>query len=337
VIKIHTYFRDKIDYWKAYFNRLPPEYQCIYNSPDYMVFLEESDFGKAVCQIFEKDDRFVYFPALLRPLPFGSEGYDMISSWYYGGPLPSWRDCKAFASSWTDAIIEGRINLNVVCEFIRCDPNLKNHVFLSLPFNVQFNRTTVVVNLENSWKDVVKGFSSQNRRNARKAEKSGLEVHIDQSELAWRKFAKIYQKEMIRKNAPSHLRFGNQFFERLSRMNDFTLLVITSEEKIIGGFISAHGAKIAHHYLSAVQHDQWDKRPNNILYTKVLKCFWEKGYKLFDFQGGRKGVFRFKMNFSKLRGEFYVASCIYDRRKFNELTERAGVSIDEYFPPYRIP
>jgi lipid II:glycine glycyltransferase (peptidoglycan interpeptide bridge formation enzyme) len=193
------------------------------------------------------------------------------------------------------------------------------------------------VNLENSWKEIVKGFSSQNRRNARKAEKSGLEVHIDQSELAWKSFAEIYQKEMIRKNAPSHLRFSNQFFERLSRMNDFTLLVITSEEKIIGGFISAHGAKIAHHYLSAVQHDQWAKRPNNILYTKVLKYFWEKGYKLFDFQGGRKGVFRFKMNFSKLRGEFYVASCIYDRRKFNELTERAGVSIDEHFPPYRIP
>ena len=87
MIKINTYFRDEIDYWKAYFNRLPSEYQCIYNSPDYIIFLEESDFGKAVCQIFEKDDRFVYFPALLRPLPFGSEGYDIISSWYYGDPF----------------------------------------------------------------------------------------------------------------------------------------------------------------------------------------------------------------------------------------------------------
>jgi hypothetical protein len=336
VIKIKTYFRDEIEYLKAYFNRLPSEYKCIYNSPDYLIFLEESGFGKAVCQIFEKDDRFIYFPALLRPLPFGSEGYDIISSWYYGGPLPNWLDCKPFDSNWTNTIIEGRITLNAICEFIRCDPNLKNHVFLSPPFNVHFNRATVVVNLENSWKEVVKGFSSQNRRNIKRAEKSGLEVRVDQSELAWKSFAEIYQEEMIRKNAPSHLRFDYQFFEKLSRMKDFTLFIITSKERILGGFISAHGAKIAHHYLSAVIYNHWDKRPNNLLYTKVLEYFWEKDYRLFDFQGGRKGVFRFKMNFSKLRGEFFVANCIYDRQKFNELTKRAGACIDKHFPPYRV-
>lgn len=337
MIKTNTYFRDEKDHWKAYFNRLPSESRCVYNSPEYIIFLEESGFGTAVCQIFEKEDRFIYFPAFLRPLPFGFEGCDIISSWYYGGPIPSWSDCKAFASDWINAIIDGRINLNAICEFIRCDPNLKNHVFLIPPFNVQFNRTTVVVNLDNSWEDIAKGFSSQNRRNIRRAEKSGLEVRVDQSELAWKSFAKIYQEEMIRKNAPPHLRFGDNFFESLSRIKNFTLFIITSKERIVGGFIAAQGAEIAHHYLSAVLHNEWDKRPNNMLYTKVLEYYWGKGYKMFDFQGGRKGVFRFKTNFSKITSEFYVATCVYNQQKFNELSHRAEQYVDDHFPPYRVP
>jgi hypothetical protein len=335
VIQRYTYYRDDIDCWKAYFNRLPSEFQCIYQSPDYILFLEEEGLGKAVCQVFEEGGRFIYFPALLRPLPSGAEGYDLISSWYYGGPLSNWQNWKPFSVNFTKAIIEGRASLNAICEFIRCDSNLKNHTLLNSPFKVYFDRPTVIVNLSASWEEIVKGYSSQNRRNIKKAIKSNLDVHADQSELAWTKFAKIYQEEMVRKNAPSHLKFSDQFFKKLSKMSDFTLFTIRSEDEIIGGFISAHRANIAHHYLSAVQYDQWDKRPNNLLFSKVLEYFWGKDYKLFDFQGGRKGVFQFKTNFSKLRSEFYVATCIYDWGKFNELTSLTGEQVSTYFPPYR--
>ena len=117
----------------------------------------------------------------------------------------------------------------------------------------------------------------------------------------------------------------------------FTLFTIKSGTEIIGGFISAHRARMAHHYLSAVRQDQWDKRPNNLLFTEVLRHFFEKKYKLFDFQGGREGVFRFKKNFSSHQDQFYVTTCIYDKTRFDELTMRAGEQASHYFPPYRAP
>lgn len=335
MIQIRTYYTDKIDVWRSYFNRLPLSCRCIYNSPEYLLFLEKKNFGKAVCQIFERDDLFIYFPAFLRSLPFSVSGYDLTSSWYYGGPLSSFQKNKPVSSEWMKAIIRGRSGLGAVCEFIRCDPNLKNHRFFESPFEVKFERPTVIVNLKNSWNEIVTGFSSQNKRNLKKAEKCGLDVCVDGSISTWKEFGKIYQEEMLRKRAPGHLRFDEKFFVNLSDLNGFTLFTIKLKKKIIGGFISAHGADIAHHFLSAVRYDYWDKRPNNLLFTQVLKHFFKNNYKLFDFQGGRKGVYRFKKNFSSDQNQFYVATCIYDKKKFNNLNKKAGRPAVSYFPPYR--
>lgn len=335
MIRSYTYYKEDIDDWWEYYNRLPAEFRCVYHRPDYFLFQEEEGMGKAVCQIFEKADRFVYFPALLRPLPHEVEGYDLISSWYYGGPLASWTDWEPFSIEWINAIIEGRMGLDAICEFVRCDPNLRNHQLLNRPYEVCFNRPTVVVDLKTSWEDITRGFSSQNWRNIRKAERSCLDVEIDKSERAWTQFAQIYQEEMLRKDAPPHLRFGNEFFNRMSSLSCFILFAIKLQGTVIGGFVAAHAANIAHHYLSAVRHEHWERRPNNLLFTRVLSFFWEKGFTLFDFQGGRNGVFRFKKNFSKLRNDFFVAKCIYDERRFHELLNRVGERKGNYFPPYR--
>lgn len=337
MIKIHTYYADDMGMWWQFFNRLPPQSQSVYHRPDYLLFQQNVFGGKAVCQVFEGDACFVYFPALLRELPFGFGGYDLTSSWYYGGPISSWRTGEPFADDLSKAIIEGRNALNAICEFIRCDPNQKNHVLLTSPFLVHFDRPTIVVDLTKSWAEIESGFSSQNNRNVTKARKSGLTVDVDQSQRAWASFAQIYQDEMVRKNGPSHLRFGEVFFEELPKDNGFTLFTIKSNEQVIGGFVAAHGASIAHHFLSAVQYDQWEKRPNNLLFSEVLHHFWKEGYRIFDFQGGREGVFQFKKNFSKLREEFFVARCIYDQRRFNDLVERFGQGNSLYFPPYRRP
>lgn len=336
MIEIETYFSNEIDHWRAYFNRLPADFRGIYNSPEHLLFLEKVGMGRAVCQVFRKKDLFIYFPGLLRPLPFGFEGYDMVSSWYYGGPLPNWKGWQPLSSEWMIAIISGRNCLGAICEFIRCDPNIRNHILFNLPYKIRYNRPTVIVNLETSWERIVEDFSPQNRRNLKKAEKEGLIVEVDNSETAWKNFSKIYQQEMARKNAPSHLRFDNDFFKRLHGMNGFTLFVLKLDSTIVGGFVSAYGANVAHHYLSAVKFEYWDKRPNNLLFTQVLSHFYKKHYNLFDFQGGREGVFRFKRNFSRLRNKFYTATCIYEKDKFDELMKRADKHTDYHFPPYRI-
>lgn len=335
MIKLQTFYRSDLQKWKSYFQQLPEDLQGIYHSPEYLIFLENVGLGQAVCQIFSQNDRFVYFPALLRELPFGADGFDSISSWYYGGPLTNYPDWQPFTERWSYAIMQGRKQLNIICEFIRCDPNLHNHGLIGPPFIVDLNRSTVFVDLKLSWDEIVRGFSSQNRRNVKQARKRGLKIQIDNTPSVWHRFAEIYQAEMIRKNAPQHLRFNDQFFLKLSKLKGFTLFIVNFENEIIGGFIAAHAGNVAHHYLSAVQYDHWHNRPNNLLFTEVIQHFYRKGYRLFDFQGGRKGVFRFKTNFSKLRRHFYTASCIFDQNGFDALTRQSGNKNKGYFPPYR--
>lgn len=337
MIKLDTYYRNDLQKWKSYFRRLPADQQGIYHSPEYLIFLEDVGMGQAVCQIFSENDRFIYFPALQRELPLSAEGFDATSGWYYGGPLTNQLEWEPITQPWSDAIRQGRNELNIICEFVRFDPNIRNHLLMGPPFIVDLNRPTVYVDLSSSWDEVVKGFSSQNRRNVKQASKKGLTIRADNTPSAWQCFAEIYQAEMIRKNAPQHLRFEDQFFIELSKQAGITLLVAVYETEIIGGFIAAHAAGAAHHYLSASRFNYWDKRPNNLLFTEIIKYFYHKGYRIFDFQGGRDGVFRFKMNFSKLRRQFYTANCIYDREKFDELTRQSGTKNKGYFPPYRAP
>lgn len=335
MIQTQSFFSDDLESWKHYFQMLPEDLKGIYHAPEYFVFLEVTGMGTAVCQIFSENDRFVYFPAMLRQLPFGADGFDAISSWYYGGPLTNDPERKPLTRRWRKAFVEGRNGLNVICEFIRCDPNLKNHLLIGAPFDIQLNRETVYVDLMLPWDEIARGFSSQNRRNIKHAKREGLTVEIDKRVNVWQRFADIYQAEMIRKNAPQHLRFNDHFFARLSKMKEVTLFVVKFNHEIIGGFVAAHGANMAHHFLSAVQYKHWDKRPNNLLFTEVIQHYSRQGFRIFDFQGGRAGVFRFKTNFSNLRGDFYTASCIYDQKRFDALNDQCNVSAEGYFPPYR--
>lgn len=333
-ITINTFFSDAQNVWWNYYKKLPENNTGAYHRPDYFFFQEKVGFGRAVLQIFSKTNDFIYFPTMMKPLPNNENGFDINSSWYYGGPVASWSTWAPLESIWIKAIDTARNELAVISEFIRFDPNLKNAILLKDSHLIEHNRDTVFVDLNADWDHVWKNFSSQNRRNVNKAKKNGLIVTKESTSALWDIFSQIYQEEMIRKNAPKHLRFKDIFFIHLKRLPNVDLFIIREDKKgeIVGGFIAVSDKNTAFHYLSATKYDYWELRPNNLLFTEVIKYYYNNKRKVFDFQGGREGVFRFKCNFSKKRRKYFVGKKIYNEVIYDALSCGKETT---FFPAYR--
>lgn len=331
-VMIETYFSQDMSKWWEYYKKLPVNKISAYHRPDYFAFQEKIGSGKAVLQIFAKGDNFVYYPGLLRTLPGKASGYDLDSGWYYGGPVASWEPWTPLSEPWLTAIHNARINLGVIAEFIRFEPNAENHILLENYLPVEHNRETVVVDLTVSWESIWKQFSSQNKRNVKKAKANNLIIEKSDMSSSWSDFTDIYQAEMIRKDAPEHLRFDRFFFKQLEKLMNMDLFTVLYHDEVIGGFIAATERRIAHHFLSATKYDYWEIRPNNLLFTEVIKYYHQTKRNFFDFQGGRDGVFRFKGNFSKQRRNFFIGKKIFDEKKYMELSNNRTTN---FFPAYR--
>jgi lipid II:glycine glycyltransferase (peptidoglycan interpeptide bridge formation enzyme) len=268
---------------------------------------------------------------------------DIVSSWYYGGPLLSSKTSetenltKAFATAFHEYCTEA----GIVAEFIRFDPNLRNHdTFACL--EPTFERETVPLKLDVSIDALWEGFERRNRNAIRQGRDSGIVVETTHNSKAIKAFFDIYTDAMEALNASSHYRFPLSFFYKLlDDRNLTTFLLATYEDTVIGGHVVVHDDTVAHDYLRASDPDYWDMRVNNLLcYTSLLQMR-DRGLEIFDFQGGRPGVFRFKKGFSPDRREFHVGKRIHLPEVYDQLieeAERAGIDTSgEYFPNYRIP
>lgn len=336
--------------WRNYYEKL--ENRHVYADPDYLAFLAWHYDDIVELYVFEYQDTIFYNPIFIRELSKKAKTkkiqaaadncIDIYSAWYYGGVLvnsdnPPKEAIDAFWLDFDNYLKEKR----VVTEFIRCDANIANHRYYPEE-TIYFNRETVYVDLLQTEEKIWADFSSANRRAYRKALNAGYSVRACSSgdTRAWQQFSDIYTMEMIRKDAPKHLSFDWQYFDKLRSElpGRATLLIIEKNSILYGGFIILHNWPTAFHFLSATNPEHWQNRVNNLVFSEAI--FWSKkqGYKRFDFMGGREGVYRFKSNFSTTRGRFFVRMAIHTPERYKLLLSAANIATPDLkisaFPPY---
>lgn len=335
--------------WQEWFDRLDAG---PYHSPKYLDTLAgefEHDSERAELFVYGDEDSFVYYPYIRRDLtdlPFAeaalseTETYsDIVSSWYYGGPLLSSRAPPSLAGEFADAFGEFCADDGIVSEFIRFDPNQENHEQFDA-LEPTFNRETVHVDLTKETDTLWEEFEKRNRNAIRQAQETDLVVERTTDSAEFEAFYEIYTNAMEAKDASDHYRFPLSFFQTLFKSNLSTLTVARYEGEVIGGAVVVHDDRIAHDYLRASNPDYWDLRVNNLLCYGTMMEMRERGIERFDFQGGRPGVFKFKKGFStEGRGEFYTGERIHCPSVYESLTKAAadtGINTDTgYFPAYR--
>lgn len=337
--------------WQAWFERL--DSPGPYHSPSYLdvlagEFEHESEFAELF--IYGTEDAFVYYPYLRRPLSdmaFASEalddpdGYtDIVSSWYYGGPLLSTNADESLAADFASAFGSYCRDEGIVAEFVRFDPNRRNHERFDV-LDPDFNRETVRVDLTKSRDALWDEFEKRNRNAIRQAQDTDLVVEPTREPADYKAFYEVYTDAMAAKDAAKHYRFPYSFFEDL--LSDPTLgsiVVARHDGDFVGGAVVVHDETIAHDYLRATDPDYWDLRVNNLLCYETMMEMRDRGHRVFDFQGGRPGVFKFKKGFStEGRGEFYLGRQVHVGDVYEDLTAAAAAhDIDTetgYFPAYR--
>jgi serine/alanine adding enzyme len=347
--EFRVFLLTELDSWKSYYHLLPQT--SVYHSPDYIKFLSRyMGFCGAELTLYGDGENFVYHPYLLQGVndwpklvesSRGNKYYDIISSWYYGGPLVLSNlpevDTKALLATFSARFTDYCRERGIVSEFVRFDANFKNHRFLEGLYEVSYNRETVYADLSKSAAQLDKEMHASVHRNIRKALASGLVLAEEGGEGPLREFFWVYDEEMVRKNAPPHLRFPEEFFVDISRHPEmFRLLTIRQNGNFIGGFIICESEHHAFHYLSASRYNFWELRPNDMLFREAILSSQRYGRRIFDFQGGRAGVYKFKTKFTNTRGEFYIAKKVHHPEVFQHLCAAAGLTeAGRSFPPYR--
>lgn len=339
--------------WKDYYNRLAEK--GIYHSPDYIICLEKHHQDEAELFIFGNEQEYIYYPYFrhrLDKLPFAdkcdiylSDYFDIVSSWYYGGPLLSnsridENILKKFIKAFSDYSRQQRF----VSEFIRFDPNLQNHLKFVELLPVSKNRDSVYVDLRQTEDRIWISMEGRARTAIRKSIKLGVKVHISNDKRDIAKFCKIYNAEMKKKMAPSHYLFGQEFI--LGLFNTLgskikLIYAVVDDIFISGGLFVYEVGEAVHYYLMATDHDYFRYQANNLILYEAMLYFKNKGgAKIFDFQGGREGVYKFKKSFSKNRASFFTCGVIHNLPLYQKLVhcrnEFSSKVEGAFFPDYRI-
>jgi len=345
-----TYTADELDAWQEWFDDLIGSGP--YHSPAYLDLLAgdfEHDSERAELFVYGDRDAFVYYPYIRRDvtdLSFADDVLDdpasysdIVSSWYYGGPLLSTDADGSLADEFADAFSTYCADAGIVAEFVRFDPNRHNHERFDV-LDPIFNRETVYVDLTKSKDRIWEEFEKRNRNAIRQARETALAVEPTANPSDYEAFYDIYTNAMEAKDAATHYRFPLAFFERLLESDLATLTVARWEKEVVGGAVVVHDDRLAHDYLRASNPDYWDLRVNNLLCYDTMMEMRSRGLERFDFQGGRPGVFKFKRGFStEGRGEFYIGKRKHLPQVYRQLTDAAthrGIDTDTgYFPAYR--
>ncbi len=338
--------REDLSVWMDHYKRLNTK--AVYHHPRYVELMADHFDGEPELLIYQEEEDFIYYPYYKREigdLDFvdNNKGwYDTISSWYYGGPIISSKDGDkgSLIEGFNQNLSRFREESNIISEFVRFDPLIENHDLFSA-LEPRMDRKTVYVELDQTEEDIWNNFESRNRRAIRQAKETDIEIEHSEYIDEFRSWSKIYKNAMEARDAADHYRFSFEFFKKILMENSelFDFLVAMYQDEVIGGFIMAYDDNWGHHYLSASNPDYWDKRVNNLMFYKVILHAKDKGLDIFDFQGGRPGVFKFKKGFSPTRGDFYLGKVVHDEERYEKLVKMAegsGVEIDEdFFPEYR--
>ncbi|MEG8980160.1 GNAT family N-acetyltransferase [Priestia megaterium] len=322
----------------------------VYFDDNYGKLYEKVENGKA--EIFNFSCKFgiIKNQFIKREIPININNeiyYDIVTPYGYGGPVII--ECEENKKNellleYTKAFSHYCEENNIVSEFIRFHPIIKNAEDFTSVYDVNCIRKTLGTNLKDFEDPVQMEFSKSRRKNIRKALNEGVSFEIIEKPSNIREFKKIYYSTMDRNNATDYYYFDDEYFDKtLSLFRDNIIIVsaIYDGETIAQGFYFVFD-KMIHAHLSGTLSEYLYLSPAYIL--KYATALWgkEKGYELIHYGGGKTSseedpLYKFKKSFAKnTYFNFSIGKKIWNKKVFSMLCENVGVDEDsEVFPAYR--
>ncbi|SMC23227.1 Acetyltransferase (GNAT) domain-containing protein [Clostridium acidisoli DSM 12555] len=314
--------------WDLYLNKLPIHIQDIYYTCEYykMYELNGDGIGKLFVY-YDNDGKIALYPFMLNEI----KGYDLEDKYYdietaygYGGPIVNCHD-KKFIESFENCFVDYCKENNIVAEFIRFHPLIRNENIFDKSIEILHNRITVCLDLSKGkdriWNEDIK---SKNRNMIRKAKKNGLFV---QESKDFETFKKIYNSTMNKVDADGYYYFDDRYYEEIQKNNNYILLNVKKDDLVIASAIFMGYGEYFHYHLAGSLKEYLKFAPNNLLLWEAIKYGQAKGYKKMHFGGGltnstEDNLFKFKSSFSREYTDFYIGKRIHNRKVYEYLINK---------------
>lgn len=307
--------------WNSYIDKFPRELQDIYFTSQYHQFAK----NKAYMFVYEgTDNKIGVYPFIKRPIYYmGIKGeYSDIETVYgYGGPLVNSMD-ENFHREFETAFLQYCKDDNIVAEFVRFHPLIKNETIFMDNIRVLHNRKTVALDLtaeiDYIWMNQI---STQNRNVIRKCIKNDLKVVKSDD---YKEFVSIYLETMEKVGADRFYSFDADYFHKMKVDKSCTLLAVMQGDRMLAAAVFMGYGDYFHYHLSGSRREALNLSPNNILLWESIKYAKEQGYKKMHFGGGltdsmEDNLFKFKSRFSREYIDFYIGKRVHDTEIYNEL------------------
>lgn len=275
---------------------------------------------------------FVKFTGLLEKGRY----YDWITPYGYGGPLTESFNQKEM-SDFFNLLNDYCKSNKIVTQFFRFHPLLQNQDVFEHHCRLQRVKYTVFIDIADQ-AIIYTNMDSKNRNMVKKAQKNGIEIVIDNSEMAKSTFVEIYKGTMQRKNASGFYYFNQKFFDDMfaNLAPHYTLFNARLKGKTVSTAIIMHCNGSLHYHLAASLREYMHLAPNNLLLYTAACWGAEQGYKSFHLGGGvgiEDSLFSFKKSFNK-KGliDFYIGSSVFSDKTYQELLDIRGKA-DQHFNP----
>lgn len=231
---------------------------------------------------------------------------------------------------------------NVISEFVRFHPMIKNHEKCSDFYDIVKLGEAVHIDLSSPeiiWENII----SKNRNKIRKAEKNNVKIYNGRFPEIFNEFRIIYNATMDKDNADKYYYFGEDFY--ISVLEDLpqnTQIFYAVKDNIViaVSIITMVNGKMNYH-LSGSLNEYNNFAATNLLLYKAALWGCANGYKTLYLGGGvgssEDSLLKFKKSF--YRGEldrFFIGKKIFDQDKYDKLVSlRSEICYPNFFPAYR--
>ena len=259
--------------------------------------------------------------------------WDWETPYGYGGPLSDGVITEKSQKKFLDELTDYCKKNNVISQFIRFHPLLKNYELLSNVIETRYLRDTIYIDTS-SLELILTNMDSKNRNMVRKAKKNGIEI-IKTGIEDFENFIPMYNETMKKNNANSYYFFSEKYFESLLRMRQNAIIFYALYNgEIISGAIMYYNDRYMHYHLSGSYIKYRELAPNNLLLYEAARWASLKGIKQFHLGGGieaNDSLFGFKKQFNK-NGKlaFVVGRTIFNYDLYDDLLKVRKISDPEF-------
>ena len=319
----------------------------LYFHENYGKLYEKVENGIAQIFTYEDENGKITNQFLKREIPEKIDGktyYDLVTPYGYGGPIIEISNNKEkLLENFEKEFERFCIKNDVVSEFVRFHPIVKNYEDFEEMYNAEYMRKTLITKLDEE-DPITNQFGKSCRKNIRQALNRGVSYKVTKNPESIGSFKEIYYSTMDRNNATDYYYFDDEYFNNILKYYRQNVVLVEAiyEEKVIAAGLYFIYKDVIHIHLSGTLNEYLFLSPAYVLRYAITMWGIENGYKLIHHGGGRSNseedsLYTFKRNFARIHdANFYIGKKIWNKEIYNKLCENKNIDTEEkIFPAYR--